>query len=374
MKNICILRNNQIKPDSRVEKEAACLIEAGYNVKVLAWDRESDHAPEEGIVHSMGVDIPVVWFGCKASFGGGMSSLYAFLKFQKSIFTWLRHNKNNVDIIHACDFDTAFIASFIKRFYGKTLVFDVFDFWFGNPENLFQRIVRGLQNKTINFSDATIICTEERRHQIRDSKPKNLTIIHNTPPKVNIEKFYNLSSEKTKVCYVGIFQEGRLLEEMSQFFVNHPEIELHIGGFGKYESLYENLACQYPNIFYYGRLLYEQTLALENSCDIMLAIYDPKEENHVFAAPNKFYESLMLGKPVVMAKGTGLSSIVDNEKIGVTIDYSLNGLEQGILALDSIKDVWPDMSKRMKSLYREKYGWDEMKVRLLNLYSHLTHS
>lgn len=372
MKNICILRNNQIKPDSRVEKEAACLIDAGYSVKVLAWDRESDHDMKEGFIHSMGVDIPVVWFGHKAVFGGGMSSLPAFLKFQKSLFFWLKNNRNNVDIIHACDFDTAFVASLIKRIYKKTLIFDVFDYWFGNPANLFQKIIRGLQNKTINYSDGTIICTEERKRQIIDSRPKNLTIIHNTPPKLHVKNIFNLSSEKTKVCYVGIFQEGRLLEEMSHFFINHPEIELHIGGFGKFESLYERLASNYPNIFYYGRLLYDQTLALENSCDIMLAIYDPKEENHVFAAPNKFYESLMLGKPLVMAKGTGLSSIVNKERIGVTIDYSLNGFEQGILTLDENKNEWPKMSMRMKSLYRDKYGWDEMKVRLLNLYSHLS--
>ena len=371
MKKICILRNNQIKPDSRVEKEAACLIEAGYNVRVLAWDRESNHKPIEGYIHSMGVDIPIVWFGHKASFGGGMSSLKAFVSFQKSLIVWLIKHRKDVDIIHACDFDTAFIASIVKKIFRKTLVFDIFDFWFGNPNNIFQKIIRGLQNKIINLAEATIICTEERIYQIRDSRPQNLTVIHNTPPKVNIETWGGVSSNKTKVCYVGIFQQGRLLEEMPKFFINHPDIELHIGGFGRFETLYEELAKKYSNIFYYGRLKYEQTLALENACDIMLAIYDPSQENHVFAAPNKFYESLMLGKPVLMAKGTGLSSIVEEEIIGATIEYSIKGFEEGILELESKKIEWNKMADRMKKLYDEKYGWEEMKNRLLELYSRL---
>lgn len=371
MKNIFILRNNQIKPDSRVEKEAACLIEAGYNVKVLAWDRDSDHKPTEGYIHSMGVDIPIVWFGHKASFGGGMSNLMAFLSFQKSLFVWLTKHRNNVGIIHACDIDTAFVASIVKKLFRKTLVFDIFDFWFGDPRNTFQKIIRKLQNSIIDMSDATIICTEERKFQIRDSNPIKLTVIHNTPPKVNIEKWEGLNSNKTKVCYVGVFQQGRLLEEMYEFFINHPDIELHIGGFGRFESLYEKLAEEYPNIYYYGRLKYEQTLALESACDIMLAIYDPLQENHVFAAPNKFYESLMLGKPIIMVKGTGLSSIVEEEGIGYTIEYSVDGFEKGILELESKKPEWKRMSERMKMLYDEKYGWDEMKVRLIDLYSQL---
>ena len=34
----------------------------------------------------------------------------------------------------------------------------------------------------------------------------------------------------------------------------------------------------------------------------MTAIYDPNISNHYYAAPNKFYEALMLGKPLIMVK------------------------------------------------------------------------
>ena len=52
----------------------------------------------------------------------------------------------------------------------------------------------------------------------------------------------------------------------------------------------------------YGKLQYSQTLALESQCDIRVATYDPSIRNHKYSAPNKFYESLMLGKPIIMAK------------------------------------------------------------------------
>ena len=135
--------------------------------------------------------------------------------------------------------------------------------------------------------------------------------------------------------------------------------------------LYKNLSSKYSNIKFYGRMLYDQTLKLEASCDIMLAIYAPCVDNHVYAAPNKFYESLMLAKPVVMVKGTGMSSVVELEDIGVNIDYSIDGFEKGIEELISRKCEWAEMSERMLRVYNEKYSWEEMKVRFLSLYSRL---
>ena len=124
-------------------------------------------------------------------------------------------------------------------------------------------------------------------------------------------------------------------------------------------------------IYFYGRLPYKKTLTLENSCDIMTAIYDPKVPNHKYAAPNKFYESLMLGKPVVMAKNTGFDEIIEKNKIGCLIDFSFEGLSKGLEDLISRKENFPEISKTMKQLYKEKYSWSIMEERLTNLYKGL---
>jgi glycosyltransferase involved in cell wall biosynthesis len=103
----------------------------------------------------------------------------------------------------------------------------------------------------------------------------------------------------------------------------------------------------------------------------MLAIYDPTFENHRFAAPNKFYESLMLGKPVIMARGTGMSEIVENNAIGELIEYSKEGFIDGVNRLIKRKDEWYLIGNRMKEIYRNQYCWDEMERRLIQLYADL---
>lgn len=59
--------------------------------------------------------------------------------------------------------------------------------------------------------------------------------------------------------------------------------------------------CQIAmKIFFYGKILYYETLKLESSCDIMADLYDPSNPDNYYAALNKFYEALMLGKPLIL--------------------------------------------------------------------------
>ncbi|MBO5413811.1 MAG: glycosyltransferase family 4 protein [Clostridia bacterium] len=373
--NVVIIRSNPVKPDSRVEKEAYSLINHGYNVKILCWDRDSDHDLRRETISVGNKRIPVFRLGFKAGFGQGFRNIIPFLKFQIAMTKWLKRNLNEYDVIHACDFDTAFFSNRISKKYNKKFIFDIFDFLGGDANTILKKIEIQLQRKLINNSDATIICTEERIHQIEGTKPKKLVVIHNTPsivqmPKIEL-KNNNMNNNCIKVVYVGILQDFRLLIELSNYFKNNKHIELHIGGFGKYHNYFKMLGDEYENIHYYGRLKYEDTLALENNCDIMLAIYDPTLENHRYAAPNKFYEALMLGKPLIMAKGTGMSEVVAKNDLGEIIDYSEVGFAKGLEKLIERKNEWEKMSLKMREIYSQDYDWNEMEKRLIELYTNI---
>ena len=367
---VCIIRSNPVRPDSRVEKEAWVLARAGYQVHILAWDRDSNHGEEPGTVEVAGVGIPITRLGYKAAYGAGLRSLKPFLRFQFHMRSWLRRHRNEYDIIHACDFDTAFFS--IRFAKGKRYVFDIFDFLCGEPSTLPEKLIRKAQISIVNKADATIICTEEREKQIHGSHPRRLAVIHNTPSseQMNTQSglVFQSNSSRPKIAYVGILAEERMLSAMGNCLSHHPEVELHLAGFGPLEPLFTSLSASCDNIFYYGRISYDQALELEQKCDIMTAIYDPSVENCRRAAPNKFYESLMLGKPLIMAKGTGMSAIVAENNIGELIEFSEKGFEDGLERLLSRRPEWPEMGRRMKTIYQEQFSWDKMQERLLKLY------
>lgn len=372
-KSVCILRSNPVDPDSRVEKEAWSLCKAGYDVTVFAWDRDSDHPMRREDITVAGLKIPIVRVGYRAGYGQGRKSLIPFMRFQWAMMRWILHNRSKLDIIHACDFDTALFSFLVK---GKVrFIYDIFDFLYGEPASVFQKFIKKLQIMLINHADATIICTEERKEQIAGATPKCLGIVHNTPfdgqRSDDSGLVFQGNLDKIKIVYVGIYANERLLIPICHVVSRHPEVELHIGGFGELEHDINELAKANENIFCYGRIPYNQTLDLESRCDIMLAVYDPSDENCRYAAPNKFYESLMLGKPVMMAKGTGMSYVIEQNDTGVLIDFSEAGFEQGIVELIHRREEWPVMGAKMKRLYTINYNWQEMNRRLISLYDNL---
>ena len=374
MPKVVLLRSNPVRPDPPVEKVADALLAKGFEVTIVCWERGTSEDTVEDLTLQRGC-TQVVRFGIPAIFGGGLKkNLKALATFQLRLFSWLKKNRETFDVIHSFDFDTGYVADKIATKYQKKHVYHILDFYVdshGFSDGMLRKCLKSMEFGVINRADATIICTEKRREQIEGSKPKRLSVIHNTPKPIDLPEeigFPLPTNERCKIVYVGILTGGRLIPEVMDLVKNDDRLELHIGGFGQLEDTIRQQAQQCSRIVFYGKLQYAQTLALERACDIMTALYDPCIINHRYAAPNKLYESLMQGKPVIMAKNTGFDQVILENEIGILIDYTPEGLKQGLEELLSKKSDWPAMSQRMKKLYGGVYGWPEMECRLLEIY------
>ena len=377
MKRVILLRSNPVNPDPPVEKAALALLRAGYTVTIIGWDRDADYALKKDLIQISDYKAEVVRFGIKAQFSGGIKkNLVPLSLFLTRLRAWLIKNRTTYDIVHAFDFDTGFVAARYAKLFHKKFVYHILDYYVashGLRNTALEKPILTLENSVINRADATIICTEKRREQIAGSTPRRLAVIHNTPSAAQIRPCDHKTKQtgRTKIAYVGILESSRLLREIADAVSENSGIELHVGGFGTLEAFFKDKSHDFDNIFYYGRLTYDHTLSLENECDIMLAIYDPKVDNHRFAAPNKFYESLMLGKPVIMVRGTGMSEVVEENAIGELIEYSKEGFIDGVNRLIARKDEWHSIGNRMKEIYWNQYCWDEMERRLIQIYADL---
>ena len=101
--------------------------------------------------------------------------------------------------------------------------------------------------------------------------------------------------------------------------------------------------------------------------DIMFAIYDPVVPNHKYSAPNKVYEAMRYGKPIIVAKGTGIDKLVEREKMGISIDYTNESFEEVLKYISTNINEIKYMGKRAKMAY-DFYSWCEMKKRIINIY------
>ena len=118
-------------------------------------------------------------------------------------------------------------------------------------------------------------------------------------------------------------------------------------------------------------MTYNDVLSLESECDILFATYDPKIKNHKYSAPNKVYEAMALGKPIIVCKNTGIDELVDQNKIGITIEYNAKDFIKKLdLLLEDSKAI-KNMNLTAKKMYTEKYNWKIMEKRLIDAYNEL---
>ena len=145
-------------------------------------------------------------------------------------------------------------------------------------------------------------------------------------------------------------------------------------GYGKYENQVKTLASQYENVDYLGALPYNKVLEVEADARCISAIYEPVIRNHRLCAPNKFYEALALGKPVIVCENTGIDKLVVKENIGLVIEYNAGAFYNAIRQIKDHPDESKAMGERAREIYLSKYRWSIMADRMLHLYDEILKS
>jgi glycosyltransferase involved in cell wall biosynthesis len=375
-KAVVFLRSNAVAPDPRVEKEAIALYEAGIAVKIVAWDRACrlpDENREYAAIHRVHISAP---------FGARIRNVPRKARWNLALLGWLIRNRSAYTHIHACDLDTVVPAIIAKKILHKKVVFDIFDNVIvqPNPEkssliiSLTASVIKVCENWAIRNSDAVILVDECRLPLLIGSHPKKLSYIYNTPhfsPSNCNETVLKASS--LKIGYVGIMDLSRGLSEMLDIVSDHPDFSLELAGFGEHEKEVAAKADAIPNVTFYGRVDYDKALDISAVSDVLFAIYDPKVPLHRYSSPNKLFEAMMLGKPIIVARDTGMDKLVEKHQLGIVVEYGnkvelANALDQIAAMEESDKS---SLAARSKSIFKENYCWDIMRQRLVNIYRSL---
>jgi glycosyltransferase involved in cell wall biosynthesis len=367
--NILIVRSNPVAPDPRVEKIGRALIAAGYQVKALGWDRTGT-LPEQEIREG----LPVYRMKLQAGYGKGMGNLPQLLRWQWGLWRWLLQHRSEYDVIHACDFDTILPALWMKKFFKKSVIYDIFDFYADHLRATpvwIKNIIRRVDLWAIGRADALILVDDARITQVTGSKPRLTAIVYNSP-----EEFLQKSTHQNtlpagslRLAYVGLLQVERGLLEMLSVLKKHPEWQLDLAGFGGDEDQILSAASEMPNIHWHGRVNYQKALQLGSSADVLFATYDPAIPNHKYSSPNKIFEAMMLGKPVIVAAGTNMDRMIAEADCGSIVPYgNIPALEKALKALAADPGMIQKLGRKARQAYDKKYAWSLMSRRLIQLY------
>ncbi len=377
---LVICRSNPIAPDPRVEKEARTLSQAGYDVTLIGWDR-TGKLPQKDEVQG----IPCVRLPIKAEFAAGMLNLPNLLRWQWGLLSWLIRHRQTYDLIHACDFDTIVPALVCQRIWRKKVVYDIFDFYADHlratPEWI-KKTIRAIDLRCVNKADAVVLADDSRWEQIRGSKPRRSAVIYNSPEDFHPGSPDWKETDQTPsqrrdnsllhIVYIGLLQVERGLFELFGVLRRHPQWSLDLAGFGGDEVRILEQLQGMSNINWHGRISYQESLQLSMAADTLIATYDPAIPNHRYSSPNKIFEAMMLGKPIVVAQDTNMDRIINQAECGLVVTYGdESALESALQRLEIEPELCQHLGANARKAYESTYSWKIMQARLLKLYAEL---
>jgi glycosyltransferase involved in cell wall biosynthesis len=171
---------------------------------------------------------------------------------------------------------------------------------------------------------------------------------------------------------VGSLQVERGLVEILEMMPDHPSWKLELAGYGGDETIIREKAAGKPNVTWRGRVDYEEALQISKKADVLFALYDPRIPNHRLASPNKVFEAMMLGKPIIVAHGTHMDEIVLKHDCGLVVDFQdSTGIEAAFQNLEENPRQMLTLGANGRKAYLANYRWEEMEKRLFALYDQL---
>lgn len=350
---VILIRSNDASPDPRLQKYINYLDSVGEKYTVLAWNRAGTFIEKENYIY----------FNKKAEFGLGIRNIPKKLMWFLFILKQLIKYKNRYKTIHACDLDTAIPSYMVKILLNKKMVFDVFDWMSVNNSNtLLGRLLSKTENYVFKNSDYTIICEKHRLSQVHETARRESYVLPNIPD-IEFTVEQNLTDKlciqhenyKTVLTYVGVFDLNRGLEEILEVVSQNKDICLNIAGFGFLNEKVKTYANKFENIIYWGKVDYNKGLNLLKNADLIVAFYYLTNPVHKYAAPNKYYESLFLGKPLITNDGTLVSKNVLENNTGFVINEGSKALFEFLTKPLNLKEI-NKKSESCKKIWLEVYS------------------
>lgn len=376
---IVMFLSNPYHPDDRVRNEAISLIKAGYEVIILAWDRDCNK-PQKEVLDN----VEIRRIRIQSGYEQGMKQLGRFITVWKSFFTEAK--VLNPQYIHCHDFDTFLAGIFYKIIHKRVkLILDTHENYYlmmKQARNSVAWIINFLEKLFTSYADLLISpCKAIAAHYSQYSKKQSIIVGNwKNPTNYEFSKFeldqkrkeLDIEGQLT-IAYIGLLDEERNIIPLLQALKLRPSVFLILGGKGDQEEYIREYSSSLNNVYFPGYINPDEVPILTSLADIIYYAYEPTSINAPYNAPNKLYEALAAGKAIIASETKGeLSEVVKETKCGIllsTVNYETVGSAIDFLANSTDRF---EMQNQAKKAGLNKYNWELAELKLVNAYSSLS--
>ncbi|HZO74211.1 MAG TPA: glycosyltransferase family 4 protein [Ktedonobacteraceae bacterium] len=382
---VCMYRLGSFRIDIRAKRIASALLAKGHTVTV--FDIETARTcPVEEMQDGVRVQHLIEPFWYIARRWEPWFFIEAARNFVRSVKELI---KTPADIYHACDvtaLPASYIAAVLRR---KPLILDMYELPVPVPETriafwrwtgrFFAYLLRLTLPRCAQVFSVSPGCAQTLRHVCHLS---NIQVLRNVPEYRCVEKSerlrqqLNLPAGTGIALYQGNIQPDRGLEILVRAapFLKDGNVIVIMGQGVK------DTVCQLQSLITQEglgdrvKLLppvpYAELLDWTASADIGLTLFSPDHSLSIrYCLPNKFFEYLMAGLPVLSSSLDDIETAIKAYDVGQVVP-SLTPAAVGaaINALLADRDALARMSQNALRAAREELNWQRESAHLLQLY------
>ena len=295
----------------------------------------------------------------------------------------LARNKN-IKIVNVHSIGLLPFGVLIKWLCGAKLIYDAHELETEtlHKTGLVKLIAKVMERVLIQFVDLTIVVSDGINEWYQQKyNLMNIVTVMNCPPYHKLQKT-NLLREELKipnkkriVLYQGGLFPGRGIESLLQAFTAHDDKKhvLVFMGFGELEDLVTTHAKNHSNIYFQTAATPDNVLKYTSSADIGIHLIPNTCLNHELCLPNKFFEYIMVGLPVIINDLPEMGRVLNEKNIGATIK---EGAKTNIYQkLNEISSKDQDALFKDLANTAEKYCWENQEKIMIEAYKkHIIHS
>ena len=373
---------NTFVQDSRVMRECKSLAENGYDVTVIAYWMEDLKEDE----FQDGYTIKRLRLKTKSWTNNSIVQVFKYLEFLfKSLLTI---NKIKPKVCHGHDPSGLFVAYFAKVILNCHIIYDSHELWSDSIHSkgkkmFLYKIGREFEKLLIKKTDAVITVNQSIADiMLQENKIPSINIVRNMPSKSKNSSILSkaeLGFPKCKfnLIYTGNVEKGRGVNAVIEAFKSvRPDIGFIIMG---RDSAYRNKMKEKVNTLKLGQRIKFINAVLPhevvNVCKLAEAGIAPIKnmcKSYYLSLPNKIFEYIQAGMPVLSSDFPEMKRIIDEYKIGLTFDVedttNISKLINALFDNNKIYKIFCDNSKKAA----ESLNWNVEQSKLIDLYQQLT--
>jgi glycosyltransferase involved in cell wall biosynthesis len=337
-REVVMLVVSDLRVDPRVEREARALASAGYAVTVICPEPSEGAGAKFNLDWGQGVAIKHLhWTG--ATFTSEQPGYCADLLYFAAV-------RMKPFAFHAHDLNTAYAALAAAKVRGSHLIVDFHEWfsenvhwdiakseWLPYPQD-WKRQLQALETRCLSEASATItVCDSIADAMVDELGGRRPYVVRNIPSlqAVSTREYPPLKQqlELPESCFVILWQGGtgptRMIEPIIEALVSAPRCVFVVRGpslhlFGEdYRALARRLGVE-ERLILTGPVPSRDVVAAARGADAGIWTLPALCRNFTYALPNKIFEYVASGLPVLAAHYPEAKRLLADQDVGLTFD------------------------------------------------------